>query len=76
MSKDPNDNEDLYQAHLAALISRTKSRGHGRYFNKFVNKCRDEAAAAYPKGAAEAARKSTQKAGFAGILAALFAFLG
>lgn len=70
------DTEERYRQHLAYLISRTKSRGNGRYFNQFVNKCRDEAALAYPKGAAAARKKDMATGGFLGMLAALFSFLG
>lgn len=73
---DPHDNEALYRQHLAALISRTKSRDNTRYFNQFVNRCRDEAAAAYPKGAAEARKQDTKVGGFLGVLAAIFSIFG
>lgn len=73
---DPNDNEELYRQHLAALISRTRSRGNTRYYNKFVNRCRDEAALAYPKGADEARKKDMKSGGILGALAALFSIFG
>ena len=73
---DPHDNEELYRQHLAELISRTKSRGNTRYYNQFVNRCRDQAAAAYPKGAAEARKKDVKTGGFLGALAAIFAIFG
>lgn len=63
------DTEERYRQHLSYLINRTKSRGHSRYFNQYVNRCREEAAAAYPKGAA-AARKKDIAAG--GLLAVIF----
>lgn len=66
------DTEDRYRQHLAALISRTKSRGGTKYFNKFINRCRDEAAAAYPKGAEAARKKDMKIGGFFGLLAAFF----
>lgn len=71
-----NDTEEQYRQHLAFLISRTKSRGGTKYFNQFVNKCRVEAAAAYPKGASAARKKDMAGAGFLGVLASIFAFLG
>lgn len=70
------DTEDQYRQRLAFLISRTKSRGGTKYFNQFVNRCRVEAAAAYPKGAAAARKKDMALGGFLGVLAALFSFLG
>lgn len=70
------DTEERYRQHLAFLVSRTKSRGGTKYFNQFVNRCRDEAAAAYPKGAAAARKKDMAGEGFLGALAALFSFLG
>lgn len=70
------DTEERYRQNLAYLISRTKSRGGTKYFNQFVNRCRAEAAAAYPKGAAAARKKDMATGGFFGALAALFAFLG
>lgn len=70
------DTEERYRQHLAILISRTKSRGGTRYFNQFVNRCRDEAAAAYPKGAAAARKKDMAAGGFLAVLAALFSFFG
>jgi hypothetical protein len=71
-----DDTEERYRQHLAYLISRTKSRGNTRYFNQFVNRCRDEAAAKYPKGATAARKKDTAAVGFLGALGALFSFLG
>jgi hypothetical protein len=71
-----DDTEERYRQHLALLISRTKSRGGTKYFNQFVNRCRTEAAIAYPKGAAAARKKDMAGAGFFGALAALFSFLG
>ncbi|MBQ0958588.1 hypothetical protein KAK06_06410 [Ideonella sp. 4Y11] len=70
------DTEERYRQHLAALISRTKSRGGTRYFNQYVNRCRDEAAIAYPKGAAAARKKDTAAGGILGALAALFSIFG
>ncbi|RZZ81957.1 hypothetical protein EAT51_07870 [Pseudoxanthomonas winnipegensis] len=70
------DNEQNYRQHLAYLISRTKSRGHGRYFNKFVNKCRAEAAAAFPKGAAAAHKKDNELTGCLAVLGIFGALLG
>jgi hypothetical protein len=70
------DTEDRYRQHLAYLISRTKSRGGTKYFNQFMNRCRDEAAVAYPKGAAAARKKDMAVGGFFGVLAVLFSFLG
>jgi hypothetical protein len=70
------DTEEQYRQHLAALISRTKSRGGTRYFNQFVNRCRDEAAIAFPKGAAAARKKDMAVGGFLGILAAIFSIFG
>lgn len=70
------DTEERYRQHLALLISRTKSRGGTRYFNQFVNRCRDEAAAAYPKGAAAARKKDAAVGGVLGVLAGLLAFFG
>lgn len=70
------DNEENYRQHLAYLISRTKSRGGTRYFNQFVNRCRDEAAMAYPKGAKAAKKKDMAAGGFLGALAAIFAIFG
>lgn len=70
------DTEQRYREHLALLIRRTKSRGHTRYFNKYVNRCRDEAAMAYPKGAAAARKKDMAVGGILGALAALFSFFG
>jgi len=66
------DTEETYRQHLAYLISRTKSRGNGRYFNQYVNRCRREATAAYPKGAAAAAKKDMAVGGIVGVLAVLF----
>lgn len=70
------DTEERYREHLALLISRTKSRGNTRYFSQYVNRCRKEAAAAYPKGAAAATGKAAATTGLLGLLAALFSFLG
>lgn len=70
------DTEERYRQHLAFLINRTRSRGHSRYFNKYVNRCRDEAAVAYPKGAAIAQKKDAAVGGVLGALAVLFSFLG
>jgi hypothetical protein len=70
------DTEERYRQHLAQLISRTKSRGNTRYFNQYVNRCRDEAALAFPKGAAAARKKDIAAGGFLGVVAALFSFLG
>ncbi len=70
------DTEEQYRQHLAYLISRTKSRGGTRYFNQYVNRCRDEAAAAYPKGAAAARKKDMATGGFLGALAAIFSIFG
>lgn len=70
------DTEEQYRQHLALLISRTKSRGNTRYFNQYVNRCRAEAAAAYPKGAAAAHKRDSGQAGFLGVIAAIFAIFG
>lgn len=70
------DTEERYRQHLASLISRTKSRGGTRYFNQYVNRCRDEAAAAYPKGAATARKKDMAAGGLLGALAAIFSIFG
>jgi hypothetical protein len=70
------DTEERYRQHLAHLISRTKSRGNTKYFNQYVNRCRDEAAVAYPKGAASARKKDMATGGILGAIAALFSFLG
>jgi hypothetical protein len=70
------DTEERYRQHLAQLISRTKSRGGTRYFNQYVNRCRDEAAVTYPNGAAAARKKDMATGGFIGMLATLFSFLG
>lgn len=70
------DTEEQYRLYLAQLISRTKSRGNTRYFNQFVNRCREEAAAAYPLGAAAAKKKEAASGGFLAALASLFSFLG
>lgn len=70
------DTEERYREHLAHLISRTKSRGNTRYFNQFVSRCREEAATAYPKGAAAARKKDLAAGGLLGMIAALFSFLG
>lgn len=74
--EDPEDNEERYRQHLAYLISRTKSRGGTRYFNQYVNRCRGEAAARFPKGAAAARKKDAAAAGAIGVLGALFSFFG
>jgi hypothetical protein len=71
---DPNDNEQLYRAYVAELISRSKSKGNTRYFNQFVNKCRDDAALLYPKGAAEVNKKQAQLSGWAAVIAFVFSF--
>ena len=70
------DTEENYRQHLAYLISRTKSRGNTRYFNQYVNKCRDQAALAFPKGAAAARKKDLAAGGFLGMLAAAFSIFG
>lgn len=70
------DTEEQYRQHLAQLIGRTKSRGNTRYFNQYVNRCRAEAAAAYPKGAAAAHKRDNGTAGFLGAIAAIFAIFG
>lgn len=62
------DTEERYHQHVAYLISRSKSRGGTGYFNQFVNRCRDEAAAAYPRGAAAARKKDTAADGLLGVL--------
>ena len=76
MDTENEDTEENYRAHLAKLISRTRSRGHSRYFNDFVNRCREQAAIDYPKGAAAAKKKDRQAAGFWGVILTMFAFLG
>ena len=68
------DSEERYRQHLAYLISRTKSNGASRYFNQYVNRCREEAAVTYPKGAAAANKKDNARDGFLGMLGALFSF--
>ncbi len=70
------DTEEKYRQHLAYLISRTKSRGHSRYFNQYVNRCREQAAIAYPKGAAAARKKDAAAGGILGALAAIFSIFG
>jgi hypothetical protein len=70
------DCEDGYRQHLAYLISRTKSRGNTRYFNQYVNRCRDQAAIAYPKGSAAARKKDMAAGGILAAIAAFFSFLG
>lgn len=70
------DNEAAYRAHLAALISRTRSRGHSRYYNRYLNRCEAEAAAAFPRGAAAARRKNSLFGVLLASLGALFSFLG
>ena len=70
------DTEENYRQHLAYLISRTKSRGGTRYFNQYVNRCKDEAAAIYPKGAKAAKKKDMAAGGFLGALAAIFSIFG
>lgn len=73
----PHDNEENYRAYLAQLISQTKSRGNTRYFNQFVNRCREKAKQAFPIGAKAAAKSDMKQAGFWGaVLAALAALLG
>ena len=67
-----DDTEEMYRQHLAHLISRTKSRGNGRYFNQYVNRCRREATVAYPKGSAAAAKKNMAAGGIVGVLVVLF----
>ena len=70
------DTEEQYRQHLAQLIGRTKSRGNTRYFNQYVNRCRAEAAATYPKGAAAANKRDTGRAGFLGAIAVALSFFG
>lgn len=70
------DTEERYRQHLAYLISLTKSRGRGRYFNQYVNRCRAQAAAAYPKGAAAARKKDMALGGVLFALAELFSWFG
>ncbi len=70
------DTEERYRQHLAALIGRTKSRGGTRYFRQYVNRCRDEAAIAYPKGAAAARKKDMAVGGILGAIVALFSIFG
>lgn len=74
--EDPSDNEERYQQHLAYLISRTKSRGGTRYFNQYVNRCREEAAAMFPKGAAAARRRNGAAGGVIAALGVLLSFFG
>jgi hypothetical protein len=71
-----DDTEDRYRQHLSSLISRTKSRGNTRYFNQYVNRCRTEAAVAFPKGAAAAKKKDMATGGILGAIAALFSIFG
>ena len=71
-----DDTEENYRQHLAALIGRTKSRGHSRYFNQYVNRCRQEAAVAFPRGAAAAKKKDMAVGGILGALAAVFSIFG
>lgn len=73
---DNEDTEEHYRKHLAFLLSRTRSRGRGRYYNQFVKRCRAEAAIAYPGGAAAARKKDQAIGGVLGALAALFSFWG
>ena len=70
------DNEDRYRQHLAHLIHRSKSRGGTRYFNQYVNRCKEEAAARFPKGAAAARKKDGAAAGAIGVIGALLALFG
>lgn len=70
------DNEESYRQHLAYLISRTKSRGGTRYFNQYVNRCRAEAAVAFPLGARAAKKKDMAAGGILGALAAIFSIFG
>lgn len=70
------DTEERYRQHLAYLISRTKSRGHSKYYNNFLNRCRAEAAAAFPRGAAAAKKKDFAAGGILAGLSALFSFFG
>jgi hypothetical protein len=70
------DTEERYRQHLGNLISRTKSRGSGRYFNKYVSKCRYEASIAFPKGAAIARKKDIATGGFIAALIGFFSFFG
>jgi hypothetical protein len=71
-----DDTEERYRQHLSYLISRTKSRGNTRYFNQYVDRCRDEAAVAYSKGAAAARKKDMAAGGILGAIAALFSIFG
>lgn len=48
------DTEENYRKYLAGLIGQTNSRGGTRYYNKHVNRCREQAAARYPKGSSSA----------------------
>ena len=71
------DTEENYRMYLAYLASQTKSKGNSRYYNKFLNKCRDQAAAAFPNGAKQANKSDMKEAGFLGAIAVAFgAFFG
>jgi hypothetical protein len=73
------DTEENYRLHLAQLISRTKSRGGTRYFRQYVNRCKGEAAAAFPIGSAAVSRKEANVGFFVGllsVLASLFSIFG
>jgi hypothetical protein len=48
------DTEENYRKYLANLISQTKSRGGTRYYNQYVNKCREQAAERFPLGSKSA----------------------
>jgi len=72
MKSEDEDSEDKYRQYLSQLISRTKSRGSGRYFNQYVKRCRREASLRYPKGAEIAWKKDMKLEGSLGILAILF----
>ncbi|QPF72371.1 hypothetical protein G8A07_05100 [Roseateles sp. DAIF2] len=69
------DTEERYRQHLAFLIGRTKSSGTGQSFNQFVHRCKAEAAAAYPRGAAAVRRKQMAAGGLLGVLAALLSIM-
>lgn len=72
MSDADEDNLENYRKYLASLMSRTRSRGYGRYYNKFASRCRAEAAAKYPKGAAADSKKFAGWFGLAALLDLIF----
>jgi hypothetical protein len=69
---DMEDNEQNYRDFLAYLLSRTKSRGNTRYYNKFAAKCKDQATLIFPNGAKMAAKSDIKTGGWLVGLLALF----